>query len=421
MKLPLRKMMLLAVAMTAAGGACAAQNGSPLTVPFDRWVREGESSQIPWKVRITAPELGFSLRLYCNIEAVVDGKALASRLSPGMLAQGKLVLISQFTDSQGYAQRGHVQLDFAQGPESSRTVDYTLALGAYLTPGDYRADIVAVNTATGEHSMATRTVHVGSWPGMEAYWSRLPTVEVLSSPGPPEAWFHPEVRGPLALAAEPRRPLRVHVILNLPSATLPQEPPRMRSALVAEFKALAQLTVRDGSRDAAVLDLDRAREVFLQDGGYALDWTSLRPSFLEQASSTIDVTALSGQSRDAEFFASRMNRPGEVIILLGTPMRFQQRDKQSSLERSNTRIFYVKFPVMASMFKPMYEPGRVPTIGDPSVQDMKLHRQYDSAYADVQDDVEKLLKGAHARIFRADTPEAFQKAVAAILKEIAAM
>src|ERR1035441_9452133 len=75
------------------------------TAPCDQWVAQGDHVDIPWKVKVSTPQLDNHQRLLVTVTISVDGKHLARR-SPG----GELLMLMQIEDRQGHVYQGHASV-----------------------------------------------------------------------------------------------------------------------------------------------------------------------------------------------------------------------------------------------------------------------------------------------------------------------
>jgi hypothetical protein len=266
--------------LSAVAQAQAPSTGDPAfaTVPFDRWIAAGDHAQIPWKVQVAAPVLGFGLRLYLEIKVTVQGKEVARR------PQGELILLVQFTDSQGRVYRDHGTLDLAELQKSGPKQEFALSVGSLVAPGDYRIAVAIFDTAANEYSFASKTMQIRPPSGdvLPGIWRAVPAVETLPAEEAPEAGYYPTLKGRLYLPLETRLPVHVEVVLNLPSPDLPKLLyDKLMGAFVEQFKAVSHLDVRNGSLDMALFDLDRGRVGFEQTQVRELDWSALRTALMD--------------------------------------------------------------------------------------------------------------------------------------------
>ncbi len=98
-----RSVLLFMLVLCAAGPLSAQEDRRTETllgqVPFEQWVREGHSQQIPWKARTWSLGLSVHQRLVMNIEIEVPGKELEKR------RKGEVIALVQVTDEAGHVFR----------------------------------------------------------------------------------------------------------------------------------------------------------------------------------------------------------------------------------------------------------------------------------------------------------------------------
>lgn len=404
-------------------------------VGFDRWIAAGEHTAIPWKVQIHPPQLSWGLRTIAGFTASIQGKEAKRRF-----ADGRLAALLQITDREGRTFRDSGTIAGSQPGADlpSRDSYIQFLFRALLTPGDYRVALAIVDPSTGEYSFTSRPLLVAGSPGpLPDLWRALPTVEFLPREEPPAAWFHPSLEGRLNLKLSAPHPVRVKVVLNLPSSGMPSSAyDEVMSVLVYELRVLTQMRMENGTLDVALLDSARHRVAFEQANIEEVDWPRLRAALRDAAADTIDVQSLGMRGRDADFFMAEVNRrlPGSVVILLGSPTIFEQKKAIPQAAESDGRIFYLLRPMATTLSLPGSS-GYSAVSGDPTVNMpiddrsavvgrnaiSRPRRAVDTGVVlGKQDDVAwKALKLAHPRVFELKTAEQFRDALAAVLAEIA--
>ncbi len=382
---------------------------------------EREVSQIPWDVRITNPVLSVHQRLKVTVEAKVDGRELAKRP-----ARGQLLMLLQFNDGAGRFYRGHGEFDLKEVNEAAKKEDFVYSQSALVIPGEYRVSVALFNTVTNEHSFTRKTLRVPPFKGdpLPASWKELPPVEVIPSEQPPDAWFLPEAKGRLNLPITTRRPVRVELLMNLPSGG--QSAGTYNSVmpvLMPAFKALAQAEVASGSFNAAVLDLAKLRVTYEQKSLGALDWPKLRETLTALNPNVIDVGSLQNRGRNADFFVNQVSRrveasedPPLALIVLSAPEYFEFKEELHAIapkRAPNCRVFYLRYHALRIRPFPRGIPPRPRGRG----RDAEIVIPGRYGRLDI-DNLASTLDPLKPRMFDVYTPEDFRKALAAILEEI---
>jgi hypothetical protein len=85
----------------------------------------------------------------------VDGAELARRRG-----EGKLLVLVQITDGKNRTWQNHVETDLEHVEEGIRHNNVVFSQSFFILPGDYRAAVAIFDTASGEHNIIKRTLHV---------------------------------------------------------------------------------------------------------------------------------------------------------------------------------------------------------------------------------------------------------------------
>jgi hypothetical protein len=422
----MRWAFLALVTLAAANGATDPVFAKIL---FDRWSEKDHQGDFRWETRITQPILSQHQRLIITITVQVDGADLIKRQ-----AQGRLLMLIQLRDRTGQVYQNHGSLSLENiKPESSRN-DFAYTQDAFVVPGDYQVSLGIQVSATSEHVVAHRALHVDALhhdPLPEA-WRELPAVEFLPAANPPESWYLPSVEGRLNLPVETKRPVRIDLLANgsvteqLQTTMRPLRHERLGvGELIPAVKVLSRIKVSDGSLRLALLDLERRRVAFEQAVAGDLDWDELKGALAEAEPNKIDVKSLENSGQNAQFFLSEIRRrvsaeggqPLHVLIVLSGPMAFGKANL-SPMEASadpNRKIFYIRYHAMTILRRtpPGFgglDPAR--RRGRRSEQDFPYPAPLPA------DELFGLIKALDPRLFDVTTPEEFRKALATILSEI---
>lgn len=199
------------VVNAAAQGAPSGGSTDPAfaTIPFDRWVEEGEQAHIHWSAKLLPVELSNHQRLEAKVELVLDGNELVRRRGKGYLA-----MLVQFTDSENRVYQTHQALDLQAVKDDTSKSNITFTQPAFVTPGDYRVALAVFDTATGEHSAMRLPLHVNPIKNdpLPGSGRDLPAVELLKPADSPDALFLPDIRGRLRLPLQTQRPVHVEAL-----------------------------------------------------------------------------------------------------------------------------------------------------------------------------------------------------------------
>jgi hypothetical protein len=399
----------------------SAQEGAPdpffSSVPFNQWLNEKSQASFHWTLRLSPPALSTHQRLAVILDARVDGAELARRRG-----EGKLVVLAQLTDVHDRIWQNHVETDLEHVQEGISTRNIVFSQTFFVIPGDYRLAVVVFDTATKEHSLARRVLHVAALkndplPGM---WRELPAIEFVTPAAQPDQWFLPAVQGRLYLPVEVRRPSEISLLVNLTPpeklAGSTRAQSRNLSQLVPATKVISEVEWHNAKLSLELLDLSRRRVTFQQDDMQLLDWPTAREALTEVSPGVIDVKSLANRRFSAEFFLNQVAekiaprpgpaRPTQVLIVLSASVFFEPGVEMHPIGIAappDATVFYVRFD------RPL-PPARLIDNPDGIPPPRRLIPE---------DQLEPLLKPLSPRLFEVTTPLEFHRALATILAEIA--
>jgi hypothetical protein len=426
----------VAAACVVAWTSLPAEEGGALDavfseVPFEQWLSQGEQAHIRWTARVSAPELSNHQRLVSRLDVEIDGAELARRRD-----KGKILMFVQLKDGKGQLWQNHDEIDLKlvhPGIKSSNVVYSQLF---FVLPGDYGLAVAVFATATGEHSVVKRKLHVSEMKNdvLPEAWRDLPAIEFIASASPPDNWYLPSIKGRLRLAVETHHPAHVDLVVNLTPSERASGSMRIQNrnlaALIPAARVMSEVEWRNLSFNLSLLDLSRRRVVFEQDivspenTAQALDWSKARGSLAELNPGIIDIKSLENRKFSADFFLSEISRridqkdasTSRALIVLSSAVTFEPGQEMHPIEagrRADCRVFYIRYlPLPPVMFRPG---GR--SRGAGPIGGFPAH----AAFAPQFDELAPLLKPLDPRVFDVATPEQFRKAVAAILAEIEKM
>lgn len=405
--------------LVAQGQDGSPQNASPdslfATIPFEQWLNENNQARIRWNLHVSDPELSSHQRLIVNLEVQVEGAELARRRGAG-----QLTILVQLSDSKNRKWQNHQSIDLDQIPAGIKPDNAVFTQPFFVLPGDYRVSVAIFDSASGEHSLIKRTLHVAPLKNdpLPDLWRDLPAVEF---PGPESSfdrWYLPSVTGRLKLAAETRRPVNVSLLVNLTpperfSASTGMQN-RNLEALLPATKVLSQVDWHNAKFNLELLDLARRRVTYRQENIQTLDWAKARSSLDRVNPGIIDTRSLANRRYSADFFLNRISRqiifPNEtvrmplVVIVLSSTVFFEPGVELRPIRlrsRPNATVIYIRYHLRPAVFvDPTGRPRRTYATG-------------------VEDELAPLLKPLAPRIFDVATPEQFRRTLATVLELIA--
>ena len=391
-------------------------------LPFNLWMTQGKQAQIHWSVDVPAPELSTHQRLILRVAIHVDGRELEKR------GPGDLTALLQFQDSDGRTWQNHTALKREDMQPGVQSRDLSLYQYAFILPGDYNLSIAICDTATLEHSVTLRKIHVAplKTDPLPDSWAGLPRVEFI--PGvtdPPDVWYLPDNGNRLRLPVATHRPVHLQILVNTtPTQRSSGSVTALRSnmsVLIPALKILSQMDLANGSIDAALLDLTHRRVTFEQKNVQALNWDAIRKLFVDIRPGIIDVHALEGEWKMRRFFWDEVNRrlkqenEGQnVVIVLSGPAFLDDQEPVEPLESPNDpdrRLFYIRYRTIPPRpAHPRLRPGaRGPLLAPPPTYPMPV------------DDLEHTLDPLNARLFDATSSEQFRRILAAVMDQLSGM
>jgi hypothetical protein len=415
----MRRLVSVALLTAAVWGQSGMRDRYFVRYPFDRWLTEGDKSEIRWIARVQPPRLTAHQRFSARVEIEIDARDIEKRRG-----QGELITFVQMEDSAGRLWRAHNTFDLTRIPKDAKASAILYSQEAFLVPGDYKVALAACDSRTGEHSFTRRTLHVGELrhDTLPQSGKDLPAVEFVRPLDAPDNWFQPYIRGRLSVALETRRPVHVDLVMNMTPSERANGPLRSfrrnMSVLIPALKLLAGMEVKKGTLDVALLDLTR-QKVWEQKAARGLDWMKMRAPLADLQPGVIDAQSLAAKAQMAGFFRDQvLNRARarrerdelSVVIVLSAPafLDRQLRLEPVNLEPDpNRRIFYMRYRPLPP------RPGFTPLNPDQAVMP--------PAAAMPPDDLENALRHLDARVLTSSSPEEFRKALSSMLADIQRM
>jgi hypothetical protein len=402
-------------------------------VPFEQWFAGGEQAHIRWTTEIPDPTLSPHQRFTTRVKFKVNGEDLATRRGKGQLA-----MMIQFRDEKGAIWQAHDGLDLGKLNESVRANDIEYLQPLFILPGDYEVSLALFDTATGEHATARRKLHVSGLRGdpLTDAWRDLPAVEFIRTAEAPDAWYLPDIKGSLRLAARPRRPMTIDLLVNLTPTERMSGTNRGRdrnlSLLLPALKIFAQTDWGDAALRVSFLDIANRTVAFQQDKVQALDWERAKGSLTENAPGIVDVKSLENRKHNASFFvrevgrridgpgqAKSANDPYRVVVVLTSPVSFESGVERHPIEvaaRDGFRVFYIRYhPYSPSI---VINPART-GLGRGYPMDDVVIRPPPAGSQD--DQLAPLLKSVRPELFDITTTDQFRRVLATILAEVASL
>jgi hypothetical protein len=411
--------ILVLLAIASGWGLATPQQAEEPTIdsvfadaPFDRWAAQGPREEVPWKVHMSADRLSFHQRLIATIQVEVPGPELLKRSH-----DEHITLLIEVRNGQGVSSRnyGLLELDNLK-PEMKRS-DVEFSWQAFAVPGQYEVSVALWDRKSGEHNFLHRLFHVDAYRNdpLPEMWRGLDVFEFWSTKRDgPDYMFHSDIEGRPNLALATRRPIHMEVLLDLtPSAEIFRgnygHYNHYLGAALPTFKLFNQITLSNGSRSAAAVDVVQRHVVFEQNDGKDLDWATLRKALSpDNGPGVVSVKDLQNKQQSPVYLREEIVRrlkaapdqtakPGEkplhVFVLIGSPMDFYVFPKLPEIETSeDCVIYYLQFEFNQRQ-------GITGGVGN----------------------VEKMLRPLKMRSFEVRSPDDVRRALAKVMEEVGRM
>jgi hypothetical protein len=426
-------LFLLALLAWPAPGDIGSRDPEFLRFPFQQWLTENHPAQIRWNVVVQPADLSTHQRLILRVRIQVDGKEIEKRQP-----NGEFEGLIEYRDSEGHVWQNHASADPASLQATTQRQVLELVFYAFVLPGDYTVSIAICDPKTGQHSVTVRKAHVAPLKNdpMPALWAGLPPVDIIGGrPEPPDVWYLPDIDTSLNLPVRSKRPLHLQLLVNTtPSGRSAGSAVTMRdnmSLLIPALKMLSQLRLKDGTIDAALLDLTNRTVPFEQKNIKTLDWQRMRKYFLETKPGIIDVHTLADRNKMLAFFAAEVSKrlaprgdgAVQVVIVLSGPAFFEEQDPaMAPMEPSepDRQLIYIRYRPVA--FLRGYPQGNRPQgrFGRSPISQLPPQNPDALIPPLPEDDLEKTAEPMNARLFDAASTHQFRRILAAILEQLAA-
>jgi hypothetical protein len=378
--------------------------------PFDKWQAEGPREQVPWQVQMQAEKLSFHQRLIATIKVLVPGPELLKRSQ-----DEHITLLVEVRNGEGVSSRNYGLLELDKLKPEMKHNDVEFSWQAFAVPGQYEVAVALWDKKSGEHNFVRRLFHVDAYKGdpLPGMWRGLEAFEFWSTKRDgPDYMFHSDVEGRLHLPLASKRPIHLEVLMDLsPSADIFRGSfghyNRYLSVALPIFKLFNQITVSNGSRSAAALDLVQRRISFEQDDGKDLDWPSLSKALSpDNGPGVVSVKDLQNRKQSPVYLREEIvrrlssvsgpagkqsERPRKVFVLVGSAMDEYAFPALPAVETGNEGDCVIYF-VQVDFFD---RPGG--TGGDSNV--------------------EKMLKPLKMRTFHVRSPDDVRQSLAKIMEE----
>ena len=383
-----------------------------------------------WTARVSEPALSSHQRQVARVDVEIDGAELVRRRG-----KGEFLVLVQLNDENGRAWQNHQEIDLEHVEDAIKDKNVVVSQSYFVLPGDYNISIAIFASATAEHSVLKRKLHVSPLKNdpLPGAWRDLPAAELVVPEMPPDNWYLPSVQGKLRLTVETHEPVHVDLMVNLTPSERLEGSNRIQNrnleVLLPTAKVLSQVDWGQTTVNLAWLDLSRRRIAYQEDNMHGLNWSKAAGTLAELNPGMIDVKALENRQHTAQFFLDEVHRRivatkgatprrTPVVIILSSAVRFESTQDVHPIAvegATDARVFYIRYQ----------PPPRISVGPAPPPMGRQRRRMQDGGISvrtesEAQtDQLEPLLKPLDPRLFEVTTPEQFRKAIATILADIA--
>jgi len=394
-------------------------------VPFQQWVAEGAKTELPWRPRISSPNLTLHQRIAVRVEVDLDGNELVKRC-----CDGQAVALVEIRDEQDRTYRNYGGKDLKDAKPGLSEYTVGISWQIFLLPGEYKATIAFYYSGRNAHSLTTQRVHVGSLKHepLPGSWRDLPAVEFCDpQPEGLDAFLLPNIEGRLRLPAKASRQIQLEILENV--TPYPSERPRPKlytdriGIFLTVLKTLAQLEIENGTVGVSLLDLTRRSVIFDQQDikGGQVSWTNLKDAMAANSVTAVDVHDLAQEEQFGEFFRSEMERrldeagsdgAKRVFIVISGPMALGSRTpiEIAPSGRDNFAVFYLRCDFLQT--SAIVRQTQV-FAGPVKPSEQKMERS--------EDGIGKALRKLKPRVLAVDSAQRVREALATILSDISRM
>ncbi len=369
------------------------------------WLRGPEMRQMPWKVKVMPPRLGFEMRQLVMVRVTVDADELRKAGE-----QRELLLLLRVADEGGrWLEPGNVTRYSLKQKLAKTNLEFSSVL--YLRPGRYNLAVLLCDDVLHQRNVTHVKVTMPALkndplPGIDDH---LPAAEFADF----VTWLSEYDSKPvLALPVSSARPLLVDVVINFsPSAQYTGRTWAYENNIAVLLRAahvLSQLRVQNGCVRFTGLDVLGLKVLFDRIETDNIFWDRLVERATSVSSAVVDVSTLQAQKETADFFRDKIRslftndadgcislrpdaQPDHFLIVAGSDMQFPPGTHIEGVETTaaecGCRVFF-------------------------------LHRKINNRNPNDWDEMHSILKPLAPRSLSFDTPEDFRKSLAKISAEL---
>ena len=300
-----------------------------------QWLKEGEHTDIPWKVKLEKPRLTFQQRQFVRVSAEIDSRLLQQEVVQREL---HFVLRVALEDGKWLDDGNYISQRFDEKLDANSSVQFLDDV--LLQTGDYTIATIAYDAVRNQHNVAFNRLHVGSVTS-DLFPDLLKNIDRVGFPEGVPLGLEAFGPGRIHLPVMSPQPLALDLIVDVSerpryySAIDANRPSRGRfgrrergplelsktasdqgyvDRLLQSASVLSQLDLREGCVRVTVLDTLKQISIFQSKAGKQVDWPRLRDRILTPDRVTVSVKQLTSIKDAPKFFAQQMQQ-----LLASTP------------------------------------------------------------------------------------------------------
>jgi hypothetical protein len=322
-------------------------------IPFEEWLSEDESTQIPWRVQTGRAQLRYDQRYEILQTATIQGNEL--RWASGAHELVYVVGVSRPDGSQVIPPiSGKQKFDVSEG----QTFQARFSDCLFVQPGEYVVWSIVLDPETGRRNVSKNRVRASEFSSefVPQLNSRLPTAEFPKVAGGRRAAL--ELRpGPLYLPIANKMPVELELIsIKTPADQWGERADIVRGTdnrVLAAMGVLTQARLATGSISVATLDLENRRASFQQSDVQELDWEKLAAALTpNEQTHKVSLPMLESTRQRSAFLRGylqeRLEKPGQalrVFVLISGSVVFERGSDVSAVKappKCNCRVYHLR-------------------------------------------------------------------------------
>jgi hypothetical protein len=325
-------LIILCSAMAAAG---ADQDSPPFDV--DRFLRDPDGGDLPWKVDVRKPRLTLQQRFLVEVRASINVGRLPERAVRRTL---HFVIKVAGADNRWISGCDYTPVPVPPGLGKSHRIQYVS--GVYLRPGQYTIALILYDDVLHKGNTYRKHLKVSGLKNdrLPELDRDLPDVGFISLSSHDLPW--PLDKGKEWLPLNNNRGLCIDIVVN--TSTLHDSDPFWRRSaplfsmqMLEVASVLSHLRLRTGCVRVSILDISRMQTLFDREDATDFDWQRASEAVLKLDRFTIDSALLSSQSEASAYVFGKLHQimqdsacvaeatpPLKIVIIVSSDLLFAE-------------------------------------------------------------------------------------------------